>query len=41
MGGFSVFTTVRTKPDVITYDIETHLTINISENRATAMYNES
>jgi hypothetical protein len=36
-GGFSVFTSIRTKPDVIIHDMELQTCINISEYRAFAM----
>jgi len=38
-GWFSVFTSVRTKPDVIIHDTESQTFINISKYRAGAMYN--
>jgi hypothetical protein len=36
-GGLSVFTSVRTKPDIIIHDMELQTFINISEYRAVAM----
>jgi hypothetical protein len=41
MGKYTVFTTVRTKPDVIIHDMETHKAINISQYRVAAVYNET
>jgi hypothetical protein len=40
-GSFSIFTTVRTKPDIINNDMESHSVIKISDYLAAAMYSES
>jgi hypothetical protein len=40
MGGFSGFTTLRMQTDVIIHDYESHMFINISEDRAVEMYIE-
>ena len=37
-GGFSVFTSLRTKPDVIIHDMESQTFINFSEYPTVAMY---
>ena len=37
-GGFSVFTLVRTEPDVIIHDTESQTFLNFFEYRAVAMY---
>ena len=40
MGAFSVITSLRTKPDVINNDMESHKAITISEYRTAAIYSE-